>query len=228
MDTNMYNAIHAAMNNLNVALLALLQVKYQNKETSPFEAHGTIMLLYILTCLFYSIAFIALLLRARQLPETLCLATLEHISLLTGALACDLLLLILAPPFGYFLLAFGGVLILVKALQQIRDHDVAAISERARDLIPNVFHRSSPLDRMVSQPMDGVPSNHNSTDQGSGDHNTAPIANEPDGAMERSQAVGAGRGAGGGREEVGLRDWTARKAERGEREKKAAVDDGGG
>jgi hypothetical protein len=57
--------------------------------------------------------------------------------------------LILAPPFGYFLLALCGVLILVKALlrsyQQILGHllDIAAISEIARDLIPNVFHRSS-------------------------------------------------------------------------------------
>ncbi|KAJ6342921.1 hypothetical protein OIU77_024014 [Salix suchowensis] len=142
-------AMHAAMSFLNFVLLALLQLKYQNKEISPFEAHGTIILLYILTSLVYSTAFIALLLRAHhQLPETICLATLEHISLLTGALACDLLLLILAPPFGYFLLAFGGVLVLVKALlgsyQQIIGHllDVAAISERARDLIPNVFHRS--------------------------------------------------------------------------------------
>ncbi|KAJ6394915.1 hypothetical protein OIU77_024015 [Salix suchowensis] len=182
MDTNMYTGSHAVMNNLNVALLALLQLKYQNKGISPFEEHGTIMLLYILTCLFYSTAFIALLLRARQPPETVCLATLEHISLLSGALACDLLLLILAPPSGYFLLAICGVLVLVKALQQNRDHDVAAISERARDLIRNVFHCSSPLNQAhsmasVSQPMDGVPSNHNSTDQGSGDHNTAPIAN---------------------------------------------------
>ncbi|KAJ6711275.1 PROTEIN putative-RELATED [Salix purpurea] len=142
-------AMHAAMTFLNVVLLALLQLKYQNKETSPFEAHGTIILLYILASIIYSTAFIALLLRAHhQPPETPCLATLEHISLLTGALACDLLLLILAPPFGYFLLAFCGVLVLVKALlgsyQQIIGHllDVAAISERARDLIPNVFHRS--------------------------------------------------------------------------------------
>lgn len=46
--------------------------------------------------------------------------------------------------------------------------------------------------------------------------------------MERSPAEGAGIGAGGGGEEVGLREWTARKAERGERDKNAAVDDGGG
>ncbi|KAF9660658.1 hypothetical protein SADUNF_SadunfUnG0001800 [Salix dunnii] len=267
-------AMHAAMSFLNFVLLALLQLKYQNKKNSPFEAYGTIILLYILTSLVYSTALIALLLRAQQQPETVCLATLEHISLLSGALACDLLLLILSPPFGYFLLAFCGVLILVKALlrsyqqimeispfeehgtiillyiltsvvystvlialllrahqlqgtlclatlehicllsgalacdllllilappfgysllafcgvlilvmallrsyQQIRGHDVAAISERARDLIRNVFQRSSPLNQaQVSQSKDGVPSNHNSTEQGSGNHTTTPTA----------------------------------------------------
>ncbi|KAF9660657.1 hypothetical protein SADUNF_SadunfUnG0001700 [Salix dunnii] len=170
MDTTMYTVIHGGMNSVNVALLTLLQLKYQNKEISPFEEHGTIILLYILTSVVYSTVLIALLLRAHQLQGTLCLATLEHICLLSGALACDLLLLILAPPFGYFLLAFCGVLILVKALlrsyQQIRGHDVAAISERARDLIRN-----------VSRSMDGVLSNQKSTDQGSGDHNTSPTAN---------------------------------------------------
>ncbi|KAJ6937818.1 hypothetical protein NC652_012190 [Populus alba x Populus x berolinensis] len=141
-------AMHAAMCFLNFVLLALLQLKYQNNH-SPFEAHGTIILLYIVTSFVYSTALIALLLRPHQLLETLFLVTLDYISLLSGALTCDLLLLILLPPFGYFLLALCGALILVKALlrsyQLILGHllDVAAISEIARDLIPNVFHRSS-------------------------------------------------------------------------------------
>ena len=142
-------AMHAAMCFLNFVLLALLQLKYPNKGMSLFEEHGTIILLYIVTSFVYSTALIALLQRAHQLLETLFLVTLEYISLLSGVLTCDLLLLILAPPFGYFLLALCGVLILVKALlrsyQQILGHllDIAAISEIARDLIPNVFHRSS-------------------------------------------------------------------------------------
>ncbi|KAJ6928057.1 hypothetical protein NC651_011918 [Populus alba x Populus x berolinensis] len=142
-------AMHAAMCFLNFVLLALLQLKYQNNKPSPFEAHGTIILLYIVTSFVYSTALIALLIRPHQPLETLFLVTLEYISLLSGALTCDLLLLILVPPFGYFLLALCGALILVKALlrsyQQILGHllDVAAISEIARDLIPNVFHRSS-------------------------------------------------------------------------------------
>ncbi|KAI5593025.1 hypothetical protein POPTR_004G225350v4 [Populus trichocarpa] len=178
-------AMHAAMCFLNFVLLALLQLKYPNKGMSLFEEHGTIILLYIVTSFVYSTALIALLQRAHQLLETLFLVTLEYISLLSGVLTCDLLLLILAPPFGYFLLALCGVLILVKALlrsyQQILGHllDIAAISEIARDLIPNVFHRSSRHQEahiqaysMVSPSMNRVSTNHNSTDQGGGDHNT--------------------------------------------------------
>uniref|UniRef100_A0A6N2MBI3 Uncharacterized protein n=1 Tax=Salix viminalis TaxID=40686 RepID=A0A6N2MBI3_SALVM len=188
MSSSTTTAMHAAMSFLNFVLLALLPMKYQNEELSPFDAHGTIMLLYILASIIYSTALIALLLRAHhQLPETPCLAALEHISLLAGALACGLLLLILAPPFGYFLLAFCGVLVLVKALlgcyQQIHLLDVAAISERARDLILKVFHRSGRQEARdqahamasASPSMNRVLTDHNSTDQGSGDHNTTPI-----------------------------------------------------
>ncbi|CAK7357143.1 unnamed protein product [Dovyalis caffra] len=135
------------------------------------------------------LALIALLLRAHQQLETLCFVTvLKHISLVSGALTCDLLLSILSPPFGYFVLIFCGVGILVRALlgsyQQIlgRLLDVAAIAAIARDLqILHVFHGSSPQEAhnqaysMVSQSMKIVSTNHNSTDQGGRDHATTEI-----------------------------------------------------
>ncbi|CAK7357145.1 unnamed protein product [Dovyalis caffra] len=158
--------MHAAICFLIFVLLALLQIKYQNKGMSPFEAHGTIILLFIVSSFVYSmalLAFIALLLRAHQQQlEALCFFTvLKHISLVSGALTCDLLLLILCPAFGYFVLIFCGVVILVRALlgsyQQIlgRLLDVAATA--------------------VSSSMTNVSTNLNSTNQGGGDHTTTQI-----------------------------------------------------
>ncbi|CAK7357151.1 unnamed protein product [Dovyalis caffra] len=135
------------------------------------------------------LAFIALLLRAHQQQlETLCFVTvLKHISLVSGALTCDLLLLILCPAFGYFVLIFCGAVILVRALlgsyQQIlgRLLEVAAIAAIARDLIMHFFHGSSPQEAhnqaysMISQSITNVFTNHNSTDQGGGDHTTIQI-----------------------------------------------------
>uniref|UniRef100_A0A6N2K876 Uncharacterized protein n=1 Tax=Salix viminalis TaxID=40686 RepID=A0A6N2K876_SALVM len=161
-------------------------MKYQNEELSPFDAHGTIMLLYILASIIYSTALIALLHEPTPAAgNTLSCRARAHLPPRRSS-CLWFAPLDTRPSFWILSVGFLWVLVLVKALlgfyQQIHLLDVAAISERARDLILKVFHRSGRQEArdqahaMATSPsMNRVLTDHNSTDQGSGDHNTTPI-----------------------------------------------------
>ena len=100
-------------------LLALVGLKYQNSDGALFHEHPVIMVLLIIDVCTGTIALAMVTLPTFYnsyvfLFEILCL--------ISEAFACDLLLLILVPPFGMFMFiifAFGLVCILYGSYQRI-------------------------------------------------------------------------------------------------------------
>ncbi|KAK4580925.1 hypothetical protein RGQ29_024545 [Quercus rubra] len=92
--------VHTAFGFLILSLLSLLQVKYQNFG-NPYQTHGATMLLFILAVLVYTIALAGI---SQLTSNTSYLPLLRCVCFIFGAFACDLLLLILVPPFGWFIL----------------------------------------------------------------------------------------------------------------------------
>lgn len=50
----------ATIGSLIVLMFTLLQVKYKNKDASPFETHALIMTLFIVTMLTYALVGVAI------------------------------------------------------------------------------------------------------------------------------------------------------------------------
>ncbi|KAL4632459.1 hypothetical protein ACB092_04G052400 [Castanea dentata] len=81
-------------------LLALVGLKYQNSNGALFQEHGVIMVLLIIDVCTGAIA-LAMVTLPNSHNSSLLLV--EFVCLICGAIACDLLILILVPPFGWFM-----------------------------------------------------------------------------------------------------------------------------
>ena len=92
--------IHIFFGFLITLLLTLLQVNYQ-KSGNPFETHGAIMLLFIIVVFVYTLALAGI---SQPTSNKSYLPILRRVCFISGAFACDLLLMILVPPFGWFIL----------------------------------------------------------------------------------------------------------------------------
>ncbi|KAL4607580.1 hypothetical protein ACB092_09G185600 [Castanea dentata] len=92
--------VHTAFGFLILSLLTLLQVKYQNSG-NPYQTHSATMLLFVLAVLVYTIALAGM---SQLTSNTSYLPLLRCVCFIFGAFSCDLLLLILVPPFGWFIL----------------------------------------------------------------------------------------------------------------------------
>jgi uncharacterized membrane protein YfcA len=98
---------------LILVLLSLLQIKCQNSGNSPFDTHVTIMPLLIIVIYFYGVAYAAI---TRQNPNRSYIYLVVLICDILGALASSLLILILLPSFGRFLLVLCAFVLSLKAL----------------------------------------------------------------------------------------------------------------
>ncbi|KAK4598303.1 hypothetical protein RGQ29_015678 [Quercus rubra] len=121
-----FTGFFAAFSLLFGFLLTLVGLKYQNPSVSIFHTHGAIMLFLIidvLTC------FIALVMIVLQISNQRYLTFFKNVCLVSGAFACDLLLLILVPPFGWFIFAvcvsilvwllYGSYQVILERFQEI-------------------------------------------------------------------------------------------------------------
>ncbi|KAK4592973.1 hypothetical protein RGQ29_017207 [Quercus rubra] len=96
-----YTAWLAAFAFLLGFLLTLLGLKYQNPGVSVFDTHRAIILLLILnvcTCTI-SLAMIIVLPTSNKTH----LSFFKNVFLFSGVFACDLVLLVLIPPLGWFI-----------------------------------------------------------------------------------------------------------------------------
>ena len=100
-------------------LLNLLQIKYQNSVNLPFDTHATIMLLFIVATYVYAVALMAI---TRPISNRNYHRIVILICDISGVLSVYLLVLILIPLFGWFLLvvcAFALIRVLYGSYRQI-------------------------------------------------------------------------------------------------------------
>ncbi|PPD76984.1 hypothetical protein GOBAR_DD26084 [Gossypium barbadense] len=96
------NHIHASLGFLITVLLALIQVKYQSTNMAvPFETHPAIMFIFITAILVYA-ATAAI--KTSNANSSIHRIIVSKISLLSGSLATVVLLLVIVPPIGWFIL----------------------------------------------------------------------------------------------------------------------------
>ncbi|XWS23726.1 hypothetical protein CRYUN_Cryun28dG0040000 [Craigia yunnanensis] len=111
---------------------------YQNDDKSPFQTHGLVMKIFIISVCIYTSLAVAVVIPCTSYSY---LAVLNRLGLVLGAFVCDFLLLMLFPPFGYFVLVLCILMLLIitlKSYQQIFKLilDVATLAfNRSRDLL---------------------------------------------------------------------------------------------
>jgi hypothetical protein len=88
--------------------IGLVQVKYQNTQSSPFDTHGLIMLLFILV-LVAKVYTKYLLEMSQPIANTSYFPITKFVCQISGVLACGLLLSILLPPFWCWIILFSSV-----------------------------------------------------------------------------------------------------------------------
>ncbi|XWS72258.1 hypothetical protein CRYUN_Cryun02cG0024500 [Craigia yunnanensis] len=118
--TSPFTKTCAMFGTLIIVLLSLLQLNYGNKNASPFETHRSIMMIFIVTMFVYaSVAVATITVEAARFTNDSLVTVLKLICFALGVLACDLLVLILSPSFGYFLLAIWLLLLLAVVLHNL-------------------------------------------------------------------------------------------------------------
>ncbi|KAG8663981.1 hypothetical protein MANES_01G269250v8 [Manihot esculenta] len=129
--------IHTSVRFLILVLLTLVQVKYQDKQDSPFETHEAIMVLFIVAAFIYTVSFLSSLILIQNHHDYTfyVLPILKQISVVSGTLACDSLILILCPPFGYLVLALCALLALRILIGSY--HQIVHCSKRLRVAFPD-------------------------------------------------------------------------------------------
>ncbi|KAL4607583.1 hypothetical protein ACB092_09G185900, partial [Castanea dentata] len=123
--------VHDIFGFLIILLLTLLQVNHQNSG-NPFETHGATMLLFILAVFVYAIALAGI---SQPAPNSSYLPILRGVCFISGAFACDSLLMILVPPFGWFIFVLCVCMflqLLFKSRQQI--HQLPLLSSLPSEL----------------------------------------------------------------------------------------------
>ncbi len=81
-------------------LLTLLGLKYQSSGVSLFHTHGAILLLLIIDVCIFTITMVMIMLASSNKSR---LHLLKIVFFISGTFACNLLLLILVPLFGWFI-----------------------------------------------------------------------------------------------------------------------------
>ena len=96
---------------LLATLIGLLQLMYQGKDVTPFDTHYTTMVIFLLALFIFAIASISASVtdQRHDHPQNPNQATsfMTKIKLFSGGLSLNMLLLILVPALGWFLLAVG-------------------------------------------------------------------------------------------------------------------------
>ncbi|XVF48901.1 hypothetical protein PTKIN_Ptkin03bG0225500 [Pterospermum kingtungense] len=123
----------ATIGSLIIVLLTLLQVKYGNKDASPFETHRLIMTLFIVAMLTYALTAVAAIKFQTWFTNHSLILLLNQICIAFGFLACDLLLLILAPLLGYFFLVICVLILLYPVHELLRKYEVS-------NKVQTIFH----------------------------------------------------------------------------------------
>ena len=116
-------------------LLTLVGMKYQSSGATLFHAHSVIMVLLIIDVCTCTIALAAVILTTFN---TSYLPFLKSVSLISGAFACDLLILIIVPPFGWFIFTIW-VFILVCLLYGKYQH----ILQCCQGILQSISHSTS-------------------------------------------------------------------------------------
>ena len=147
-------------------LLTLIGLKYQSSGATLFHEHGTILLLIIIDVFTCIVALAVTILSATNTSYHLFF---KSVCLISGAFACDLLLLVLYPPFGWFIFTIC-VLVLIYLLhssyQQILKcckeilQSISHYTFNAFHILCNWFKQNFPsqsIRRAPSQAFDGSP-----------------------------------------------------------------------
>ena len=136
----------ATIGSLVNVLLTLLQVKYENKDASPFDTDGLVMMLFIVTMLINTLVAVATITVQAWFTNHSLVPVLNQICIAFGVLGFDLLVLILSPSFGYFLLAIWLLLLLLVALHNLfcncKEYD--EVKNFYQKCIERVFHVAPP------------------------------------------------------------------------------------
>ena len=103
-------------------LLTSLGWKYQSPDVSLFDIHGAIMLLLIIDVCIFTISMAVTILPSFNRIH---LPFFKGVFLISGVLAYDLILLMLAPPFGWFIFTICAsvmILLLYRSRREILQH----------------------------------------------------------------------------------------------------------
>ncbi|KAI9079080.1 hypothetical protein K1719_038919 [Acacia pycnantha] len=104
------SSIHTIYAYLTGLLLALVQLKYQALNTSPFSDHPALMILFLIAITVYAMALFVL--GSHHQIKTM-MIWVCHIS---GSLACEMLLLVLVSPLWSFIINLSSLLLLLTFL----------------------------------------------------------------------------------------------------------------
>jgi hypothetical protein len=135
MEVHLFTGLIALFGFFFGFLLTLVGLKYQSSGAALFHAHSAIMVLLIIDVCTCTIALAAVILTTFN-PSYL--PFLKSVSLISGAFACDLLILIIVPPFGWFIFTIW-VFVLVSLLYGKYQH----ILQRCQGILRSISHSTS-------------------------------------------------------------------------------------
>ncbi|KAK4601260.1 hypothetical protein RGQ29_010716 [Quercus rubra] len=104
------------------SLLTFLGWKFQSPDVSLFDIHGAIMLLLIIDVCIFTISMAVTILPSFNRIH---LPFFKGVFLISGVVASDLILLMLAPPFGWFIFTICAsvmILLLYRSRREILQH----------------------------------------------------------------------------------------------------------
>ena len=116
-------------------LLTILGWKYQSPDVSLFDTHGALMLLLIIDVCIFTISMALTILPTFNRTH---LPFFKGVFLISGVFACDLILLMLVPPFGWFICTICAsvmVLLLYRSRRQIL--------KLCQEIIESLWHSTS-------------------------------------------------------------------------------------
>ena len=116
-------------------LLTILGWKYQSPNLSPFDTHGTLMLLLIIDVCIFTISMALTILPTFNRTH---LPFFKGVFLISGVFACDLILLMLVPPFGWFICTICASVIVLVIYRSRRQ-----ILELCQEIIESLWHSTS-------------------------------------------------------------------------------------
>nr|POE96736.1 hypothetical protein CFP56_43462 [Quercus suber] len=116
-------------------LLTILGLKYQSPDVSLFDIHGALMLLLIIDVCIFTISMAVTILPTFNRTH---LPFFKGVFLISGVFAYDLILLMLVPPFGWFIFTICAS-VMVLLLYCSRKH----ILGRCQEILEPMWHSTS-------------------------------------------------------------------------------------